>query len=76
MWPFTSLQVVMALETSEIPSPSMSSPSTNTASSSRVTLGVEAMKSKLFSVRNVISFLKSKPTKPGLLLVPTIRMSI
>jgi hypothetical protein len=68
----TSLQVVMALDTSESPSPSRSSPLTSCESEIRVTEGAEAIAPKLAAVRKVSSLTMSKPRRPGLATVPTI----
>ena len=71
-----SLQVVMALDTSESPSPSMSSPLLSCKSAIRVTEGAEAITPKLAAVRKVSSLTMSKPRGPGLATVPTIFSSM
>src|SRR5690242_7796522 len=70
----TSCAVVMALETSESPSPSRSSPFTSVVSEMRLVEGEEAMALKPADVRNVSSLIMLKPTSPGLLVVPLICM--
>src|SRR5215212_10748607 len=66
----------MALETSESPSRSMSSPFASVVSLIRLVEGEEAMAAKAALVRNVSSFMKSKPASVVLLVVPVILMSM
>src|SRR5215213_314629 len=64
----------MALETSESPSPSMSSPLTSVESLIRLVDGEEAIAAKPAAVRNEISLVMLNPTNPGLAVVPVICM--
>src|SRR5579872_3968689 len=71
VWPLAlTLQVVMALETSETPSPSMSSQSLSWVSAISVIDGVTAMKPKPGGTLKVSSLIMSKPPKPGSLIDP------
>src|SRR3954462_11095253 len=70
VWPpGPTLQVVMALETSETASPSMSSPSLSWESAISVIDGVTEMKPKPGGTLKVGSLIMSKPPKPGSLIV-------
>ncbi len=77
VWPSgATTQVLMWLETSEVPSPSMSSPSLSWESAISVIEGVEAIAPKPAVVRKVSSLTMSKPASPGLAIVPTIFSSM
>src|SRR3954453_14124433 len=62
----------MALETSEMPAPAMSSPSLSWLSAISVIEGVEAIAPNPDVVRKVSSLIMWKPASPGLATVPTI----
>ena len=72
----TSVATVMALDTSESPSPSMSSPLANVESAISAVEGDDAMAPKAAAVRKLSSLTMSKPTRPAFGTVPTIFISM
>src|ERR671910_654865 len=66
----------IADETSESPSPSISSPLVRFVSAIRLVDGDEAIAAKPAAVRNVSSLIISNRIKPGLFVVPTMLPSI
>src|SRR5215510_10370636 len=74
--PSTSLQTVIALETSESPSPSISYPSSNVLSAIKLVVNEDARAVKLGRVRKVNSLTKLNPAISGLAVVPVIFISM
>src|SRR5262245_7376856 len=74
--PSTSVQTVIALEKSESPSPSKSSPSAKVLSLIKLVENEDALDVKVAGVRKVNSLTKSKPATHGFAVVPVIFISI